>query len=393
MTDIIIKKPLIGYTGEKLNLIQINFENADGSTKSDNQEVTDKTLNHQNPPFFNEKPRVKGRFPRPNFNKKDSKNRVGKNLGRKTKRKNCKGAANMSKIKNAKNKILFKLFNEFKSSSPLYKEYPQFNYIEKNLKNNLYSSLTEIVNEIRNTFSQIFYSSSDSSKYNKIYLLCESFEKIYKEYDNKIFLKESKNLHDIINKLKKELRQTEIIKNSSNLSLVANNSTNYISCNSGNSLCNNKNKFKLHLNDSDCSDNDYEIQVTKYKTAISNKINKLSNEQKRGICSIISENCLLENSSESKSNVMKVDVNKMPFNQLKKLEKYVNKCIKENNKNNNNFYSNLSLINNNESYGSNMNKLGYSKLSLFEEEKEIDILKNDDLSSALSDDEDDEEDE
>ena len=90
---------------------------------------------------------------------------------------------------------------------------------------------------------------------------------------------------------------------------------------------------------------------------------------------------------------MKVDVNKMPFNQLKKLEKYVNKCIKENNKNNNNFYSNLSLINNNESYGSNMNKLGYSKLSLFEEEKEIDILKNDDLSSALSDDEDDEEDE
>ena len=90
---------------------------------------------------------------------------------------------------------------------------------------------------------------------------------------------------------------------------------------------------------------------------------------------------------------MKVDVNKMTFYQLKKLEKYVNKCIKDNNRNNN-YNSNLSLINN-ESFGSNLNmtKLGYSKLSLFEEEKEIDILKNDDLSSALSDDEDDEEDE
>ena len=87
---------------------------------------------------------------------------------------------------------------------------------------------------------------------------------------------------------------------------------------------------------------------------------------------------------------MKVDVNKIPFKQLKQLEKYINKCIKENNKNINN--SNLSLINN-ESYGEsnlNLHKLGYSKMALIEEEKEIDILKNDDLSSCLSDDEDEE---
>ena len=29
MTDIFIKNPLVEYTGEKLNLIQINFENAE----------------------------------------------------------------------------------------------------------------------------------------------------------------------------------------------------------------------------------------------------------------------------------------------------------------------------------------------------------------------------
>jgi len=389
MTDIIIKNPLIGYTGEKLNLIQINFENADGSTRSENQEGTEKPWNHHNEPSPDEKLEIKGKPVNTKLRKKDTKNKNTKNLGKKTKRKNCKGTVNINKIKNGKNKILFKLFNEFKSSSPLYKEYPQFNYIEKNLKNNLYSSLNELVNDIRNSFSQIFFSSLDSDKYNKIYIFCESFEKIYKEYDNKLFLKESKNLHDIINKLKKELRQTEIYKNSSNINIINNNNIYY---NNSNYIYNTKNRFKLHFNDSDGSENASEMPAKKYKLAITNKINKLSNDQKRGIRSIISENCLLEKNSES--NVMKVDVNKMPFNQLKKLEKYVNKCIKDNNKNNNNFNSNLSLIRN-ESCGSNlnMNKIGYSKLALFEEEKEIDILKNDDLSSALSDDEDDEEDE
>jgi len=259
--------------------------------------------------------------------------------------------------------------------------------LKKNLKNNLYSSLNELVNEIRNTFSHIFFSSNDSDKYNKIYNLCESFEKIYKEYDNKLFLKESKNLHDIINKLKKELRQTEIIKNSSNINIIANNKLYY---NNSDNIYN-KNKFNININDSDGSENLSDISAKKYKTAITNKINKLSNEQKRGIRSIISDNCLLEQNSES--NVMKVDVNKMPFKQLKQLEKYVNKCIKDNSKNNN-YNSNLSLLKN-ESFGDsnlNLNKIGgYSKMASIEEEKEIDILKNDDLSSCLSDD--DEEDE
>ena len=35
---------------------------------------------------------------------------------------------------------------------------------------------------------------------------------MYKKYDNKLFLKESKNLQEVINKLKRGLRQTEIIK-------------------------------------------------------------------------------------------------------------------------------------------------------------------------------------
>ena len=387
MTDIIIKNPLICYPKEKLNLIQIKFENADGSTKSENQEGTEKPSNAQNLSSMNSI-EVKSKS---KLRKKDTKNRHIKHLGKKTKRNNDKNAKNMikiNKIKNGKHKLLYKVFNEFKLSSPLYKEYPQFNYIEKNLKNNLYSSLNELVNEIRNTFSQIFFSSLDSDKYNKAFILCESFEKIYKEYDNKLFLKESKNLHDIINKLKRELRQTEIIKNSSNINIIANNNNN-IYYNSSNNIYNNKNKFKFHIND-EGSDYISDIPAKKYKMAITNKINKLSNEQKRGIRSFISDNCLLEQNSES--NFLKVDVNKMPFRKLKQLEKYVNKCIKDNNRNNN-FNSNLSLLNNESCCSKlDLNKIGYSKFELVEEEKEIDILKNDDLSSGLSDDEDEEDD-
>ena len=386
MTDIIIKNPLICYPGENLNLIQINFENADGSTKSENQEGIEKSSNPQNPSSLNDI-EVKSKS---KLTKKDIKNRHIKYLGKKTKRnngKNNKNTLNISKIKNRKNKLLFKIFNEFKLSSPLYKEYPQFNYIEKNLKNNLYSSLNELVKDIRNTFSQIFFSSFDSNKYNKAYILCESFEKIYKKYDNKLFLKESKNLHDIINKLKRELRHTEIIKNSSNINTIANN--NIIYSNNSNNIFNNKNKFKFHFND-EASEYISDIPAKKYKMAITNKINKLSNEQKRGIRALISDNCLLEQNSEF--NFMKVDVNKMPFRKLKQLEKYINKCIRDNNKNNN-FNSNLSFVNN-ESYCSklNLNKIEYSKFGIVEEEKEIDILKNDDLSSGLSDDEDEEDD-
>ena len=169
---------------------------------------------------------TKGRHVNLNKFKKDGKNNNVKNIGRKTRRKNVengKWGININKIKNGKNKLLFKVFKEFKLSSSFYKEYSGFNNIEKNLKNNLYLSLDEFVKEIRNTFSQIFYTANISYKYNKIINLCESFEKIYKKYDNKLLLKESENLLNIINILKRKLRQTEKIKNSSNINIIDNN--------------------------------------------------------------------------------------------------------------------------------------------------------------------------
>ena len=74
-------------------------------------------------------------------------------------------------------------------------------------------------------------------------------------------------------------------------------------------------------------------------------------------------------------NVMEINVNKMTFSQLKELEKYVNRCIKDNK------YGFCSPLE------SNLEK---QRSKLLEDEKESEILKNDDLSSCLSDEDDDE---
>ena len=389
MSDILENNSFKDDSNVNLNLIKINLENSEDSTKS----RLDATENNF--------PKIKIKYggmvyeedsnkiiPQDN-SKKNAKKNGKKLLNCKTKRSNNKQSTQnkggkKEKFKSGKYKLIFKIFNEFKTSSPLFREYPQFNYIEKNIKNNLYSSLPDLAKEIRNVFSQIFYrNSSDPLKYDKALTLCDSFEKIYKDYDNKIFLKESKNLHETINKLKRELRQREIYKTSYNNSII-NNSNNYSPYYSNNKfLFNNKNKFKFHLNESfeDNYQTSSETSLQKYKSEISNKISKLSKEQKKGILSIISSNCVLD-SNNSKSTVMKLDVNKMSIIQIKELGKYVNKCIKDNNKNinylNYNKTNNLSLYNNeNENLNSNEN----------------DIIKNDDLSSCLSDDEDDEEEE
>ena len=227
-----------------------------------------------------------------------------------------------------------------------------------------------MASEIRNIFSRIFSSFFDYEKYNKTLILCENFEKIYKKYDNKSLTKKCKNLAEIINKLKRELRQTELSRNipADNKSYSNKNSNNFYSFSAS------KNKFHLNLNESD-NDTVPEKSVKKYKNEISNKINKLNNEQKRGILSIISNNCVDKN---MQNNVMEINVNKMSLNQLKELDKYLNKCIKDNNSN---ITSPLEK------------KLDFSNSKIFDEEKECDILKNDDLSSCLSDDEDEEDEE
>ena len=364
MLDSVSNTPLIGHKGENLNLIQINFDHSDSSTGESNP--SGEVSKYENIIEDKNKPKKVVKQ-----NKKNS--MIIKNdtiLNKKTKR--GKSSTNNKKIKdnkknkNTKYKLIKNIFNEFKSSSPLYKEFSQFHAIEKNIKNELYSSSSELAGEMRNIFSHIFLLFfNDPDKYNKTLILCELFEKIYKKYDNKILTKECKNLVEMINKLKKELRQTELSKNNSNENISYSNNNCVISPYSSS-----KNKFKFQFNDSDS-----EISVKKYKNEITNKIKKLSIEQKKGLFNVVSNECIDKN---TQNNVMEINVNKMTLNQLKQLEKYVNQCIKDNN-------SGVS--------SPIEKKSEMSRSKFIEDEKESEILRNDDLSSCLSDDDEDEDDE
>ena len=363
MSHSIISTPLIDLKGENLNLLKINLDPSENSTGS-SIESGDVSKVHKTPEdsesvCFSKKNGNSNTLIVKSENKKylNKKTKRGKKVKNSSlKDKNSKD----NKIKSAKYKLIINIFNEFKSCSTLYKEFPQFNIVEKKIKNNFYSSACDLVSEIRNAFSQIFYSNAsklDFDNYNKTFILCELFEKIYKNYDNKILTKESKILSDTINKLKRELRHTSIIKNNG----TERNNNGFVN--------QSKTKFKFQFNDSDQTLP--EMSVKRFKIEFGEKIQKLTNEQKKGILSIVSKNYIDKNSN---MNAFEFDVNKIPFNQLKQLEKYINNCIKQNN--------NTSFSMEKET----------SKSRLEEGEKNNDIFNEDDLSSDLSDDEDEEED-
>ena len=343
MCDTSDNSPYLCFKGEHLNLIQINLQSESSTGDSvqsacENSEV--------------KRGKTKKKVGKKNTKKIHNTGKYENCLRKKTKRGKTK--AKVGEAKNNKNKIILNIFNEFKNNSPFYKEFPQLHAIEKNIKNDVYSSSADLANDMRNLFSSIFLVFyNDSEKYNKTLILCELFEKIYKKYDNQILTKECKNLLETINKLKKELRQTELSKNASTENLFQNFA----------SISNTKLKFTLSG-----GEQDNELSVKNYKNQIMSKIQKLTTEQKKGLYNVISNACIDTNTQD---NVMEINVNKMTRNQLKQLEKYINQCIKENNCGIN-FPSTKSL----------------ELKRFFEEEKELDILKNDDLSSCLSDDDD-----
>ena len=319
MCDTAGDTPLISFKGINSNLIQINFssENSTGDSVLSIGENSEE-----------KRGRLRQKICKKNSYKIPCAGKYENNLGRKTKR--GKGKSKVGDAKNNKYKNILNIFNEFKNSSPLFKEFSQFHSIEKNIKN--------------------------PEKYNKTLILCELFEKIYKKYDNQILTKECKNLLEAINKLKRELRQTELSKNASSENLLQN-FANFSST-----------KLKFNLGG---DEPEIESSVKNYKNQIMSKIQKLTKEQKKGLYRVVSTECIDTNTQD---NVMEINVNKMTRNQLKQLEKYINQCIKENN-------SELSLQSN--------KSLELKKL--FDEEEEKEILEND-LSSCLSDDDDEDED-
>ena len=154
MIDSVENTPIIGLKGANLHLIQINFDHWDVSTRESNPSGEATKCENIAENKSNSKKVLRS-------NKKKFNNNLKKDtiLNKKTKR--GKSSKNNQKFKEKKNKnnkynLILNIFNEFKYSSPLYKEFQQFHAIEKNVKNELYSSSTELAKEIRNIFSHIF---------------------------------------------------------------------------------------------------------------------------------------------------------------------------------------------------------------------------------------------
>ena len=283
--------PLYDMKGDYVFTIQMNSDQSESSTgdsnpigdipKSKEDNIADKNISNKK----------KGN----NQNKK----KVDKNkklLNKKTKRNNSKP------IKTSKFKIIINIFNEFKSSSSLYQKFSQFHYIEKNVKNELYSSAWDFAKDVRNIFSNIFSSilnKLDYAEYNKALTLCENFEKIYNKYDTKPIAKKCKVLNEESNKLKKEIHKIEMAKNGG----------------------------KPRLNSSKNCEIKNENEMNRYKDDILCKIKKLNNEQKKGILEIVSNNYI---NKYKENNIIEFNINKIPFNQLKELDNYINKCINNN---------------------------------------------------------------
>ena len=210
--------------------------------------------------------------------------------------------------------------------------------VEKNLKNGFYASSQELARDFRNIFSNLFSSSLtklDSDKYNKIFILSEIFENIFEKHEKNSQIKMAQKLSDELARLKKEINKlTRHRKNKTgDVSQVSN----------------------LEEKNEKSNDN--------IREDIISKINRLNSEQKKGILDIISDNLVNKNCDH---NIIELDINKLPLNQLKKLDIYINKCINDNI----NINSNIKRQN---------------------VEKESDLIQNDELSissSCLSDSED-----
>ena len=148
--------PLIDIKGDNFNLIHINLDNSESSTKESN-------LSRENSKCFDDTIEEQKFFKKPTLIQIKNKEKI---LTKKTKREAIGGGSSKKnhKIKKGKYKIILNLFNEFKSCSKYYKEYTQFHFIEKNIKNDLYSTPSQLAFEIRKIFSHIFATFYDSDK-------------------------------------------------------------------------------------------------------------------------------------------------------------------------------------------------------------------------------------
>ena len=197
--------------------------------------------------------------------------------------------SNKPSLKKFQNNKIYNILKEFHTNESLFKKYQDFNQIIKKYENNFYSSPLELAKDIRNIFSALFYSSLeklDTEEYSQLLNFSQFFENIFEKNYKTSQVKIAIQLTEELCKLKK---LEKVKRNTKNMKLNT--------------------QINLEKNED-------------IKKDIRRKINKINCEQKKGILNIISETLINKN-----NDIIEFDINKLPLDQLMKLDKYINECI------------------------------------------------------------------
>jgi hypothetical protein len=200
------------------------------------------------------------------------------------------------------------IFQKMKMSE-YYQKFSFFNRIEKQVKTGYYTSHQDLATDIRRIFNNYFTASvNDPESYSDTWKFSNYFEDIYKHYENKCFSKDSKNILELkkkMNKLRREIRERNTPNVPGGLKQT---------------------KLRIDINDFNIS-NEKEKKISKkYKLSLVNNIRGLNSDQIKGIINIIHDNLNVDEKT------MEFDINNLPIEKLKELDKYVKKCLKHKSK-------------------------------------------------------------
>jgi hypothetical protein len=195
------------------------------------------------------------------------------------------------------------IFQKFKENG-FYPKFTFFHRIEKSLKNHPYLTHQDLATDIRGIFNNYFTASvNDPQAYNETWRYSTYFEEIYKEYENKIFTKESKNILELkkkMNRLRREIRERNCVNNPP--------------------LKNTR--LRIDVNDFNLASEKEKKISKKYKMSLVNNIRSLNSEQIKGVINIIHDNLSVDEKT------LEFDINNLALEKLKELDKYVKKCLK-----------------------------------------------------------------
>lgn len=177
--------------------------------------------------------------------------------------------------------------------------------IEKKIRNFVYSSIHSFSIEVRKVWSHHFSKTTNPDMYKKIFEISQQFESILGEVEQA----PAESLESITKKLQKLESQISLNEKAK----ISNfNSTQFLS----------KTQSKSNTNLSE------KPMTLNEKNELGKNIRKLSDDQKKNIINILSDQCSLDKSSK----FFEFDIEKLSTKKLRELEKYVKKCLKSKSK-------------------------------------------------------------